>query len=314
MMATNTNGPTEWTKAPRIAGAYIAGAAASRDENGERYELEPETILRPYEIRDLRVFFCEGVSSTFGAQLDQALSRRISDDAMHDARMMKALLTRLRKGWKPTKAKRAKRSKKSRVTRRSPITEVFLKHVGISVGMVEKVAPEIVDAGGLMTERDAYMKGLDVADLSDQEIYMHAGHGWVSPRVPSDIEIKRARTMWDVACRLRLIAEDRRDTLQDAYGLPSGEWPQPMCEEDYVAKHGDADGFRFNSQRATALKKFGHLLEIVVRAIRDERKPSDPLATRTILGRINDDAFVRARRHHATNLLREAARAYAETR
>jgi len=268
-------------RAPRVTGVYTAPERAERDDHGElKYETEPDASLLPTERKDLlwRWNDCEaelGVKCTFGAQLDAALSQRISDEALKDARAVMAMLTRLRKGWRPRASRRARR-------RQSDVNKAFLAHVGI------ELRPALGSADGNAQRAPV----LDVSDLSDQRIYMHAP---LRP-VPSD-PYENDGIFWLVR---RLRAVDRR--------LVAIGRSHARILESYFGPASSGE------DRLPMRKRFGDLVEIVVAIMASQRSPTDKPARALVREKLHDDSFVRVMKHGASGYLRAAANAFAGTR
>jgi hypothetical protein len=204
--------PTEF-KAPKVTGVFTTSNVdregrerEARNDYGEKlYETDPSSALHATERRDLVWFFGEaeadlGITSTFGQQLAAALSQRISDAAMQDARVLKALRTKLRKGWRP--------SKKQRVAQRSAITQAFIDHVGPDAF---KVAAS--------TDGNARVMPASSHDLSDQTIYMRAPmHSVPADPYENDRVLFLVRKANAVRARLVRTGDNHTRVLNAVYG------------------------------------------------------------------------------------------------
>lgn len=251
-----------------------------RDDYGApKYAGDPAAALLPVEVRDLRWFYCEaesdmGIRSTFGRQLDAALAQRISDEAASDARAVRALRTRLQKGWRP-KRRALRRAK------RSAITEAMLEHVGA----------DLPDEGVAQTQRISPER-LDLGDLSEQTIYMRSPlRTVVIDPYESEAILKCVGRANRIRARLVVAGDAVARVLHAVYGPAT-----------------------FGQERKALAKRFGDLVEVVVAIMAAKREPSDPPARATVIANLHNDAFVRTARIVAENRLRAAAEAYAETR
>jgi len=303
-----TNIPTD-IRAPRVSGVYTAPERAERDDHGElKYETEPDASLLPKERADLRWRWndCEaelGVRSTFGAQLDAALSQRISDEARKISDGIKLITARARRGRLPRRRARWVRAAEiqahvddlwERASRTRAPREAELAARGTLT--VEDKPRELVAAEVWADDQQRALSGSEQRELdawlTDQEMHKH------TPMRPTPADpYENDGLLWLVR-RLREV--DRRLVAVGAY-------PSRVLESYYGPSSSGED-------RLPMRKRFGDLGEIVVAIMASQRTPTDKPARAMVREKLSDDSFVRVMKHAASGYLRRAAETFASTR
>lgn len=167
-------------KPPGTSGTFTTDA---RDERGET---DPSRALTMREVSELRWRFTQveadlGIRSTFGAQLDGALSQRISDEAVRESRQVRALVTQLRKGRRP-----------------KGVAREFAERLGLLRGATGTVRVEM---------------------LGGDYIYMRAPlHSLPADPYESDTVLTLVRRQREVDRRRRLVGHAHDRILQAVYG------------------------------------------------------------------------------------------------
>lgn len=266
-------------------------ATYTTNARDERSETDPSRALTMREVDDLRWLWNHaaaelGLRSNTGAQLDRLEAEQLSKAAKDFESAWKRLLTRARKGWQPSKKRDATR------VRSSAAVQAFIEHVGLQDGMVTLQSVEDVDAGAPLTEEQAYRRGLDIADLSDQRIECKEDRHCASTDPYKNdrvfVVVRRARA---VLRRLVQIEDNHVAVLAAVYGpVVNGE------------------------SREALRKRFGELTEIAVRYVASKRHDDDPSARALLRAKLTDESYITSVRRESGKCLRAAAEAYAETR
>lgn len=173
------------------------GATYTTDARDERHETDPSSPLTLRELSDLKWFFCEamsdmGVRSTFGEQLERALGQRAGADALREARTRRRLISKIHKGWRPSKSTMTKHG----------LDEVAILFPGA-----------FIDPDG-----NFQLRAIE-SELSDQTIYMRSPiHSAPPDPYEDDHVLVLVRKANAIRVRLQTVGENHTKVLNATYG------------------------------------------------------------------------------------------------